>query len=114
MYDSAGTSDWEVRYDGGNGDDEAVGIAIDLTGNAHVTGKSQGSGTGFDYHTIKYDHSGNMIWRARYDNALPNGNDEPAAIALDPAGNVYVTGRSQGSGSGFDYATVKYEQHLEQ
>jgi hypothetical protein len=55
-----------------------------------------------------------MIWRVRYDNAPPNGDDEAAALAIDPAGNVYVTGRSQGSGSGFDYATVKYQQQLEQ
>jgi len=55
-----------------------------------------------------------MIWRVRYDNALTNGDDEAAALAVDSVGNVYVTGRSQGSGTGFDYATVRYKQHLEQ
>jgi Immunoglobulin I-set domain len=29
-------------------------------------------------------------------------------MALDPAGDVYVTGQSQGSGTGYDIATVKY------
>jgi hypothetical protein len=114
QYDSSGTDVWEARFDGGNGADEAMDIAIDGAGDVYVTGRSQGSGTGLDYLTIKYDHSGNMIWRVRYDNAPPNGDDEAAALAIDPAGNVYVTGRSQGSGSGFDYATVKYQQQLEQ
>jgi len=114
QYDPAGTVVWEARFDGGNGTDEAIDIALDSSGDVYVTGKSRGSGTGFDYLTIKYDSTGNMIWRVRYDNALTNGDDEAAALAVDSVGNVYVTGRSQGSGTGFDYATVRYKQHLEQ
>jgi hypothetical protein len=94
-----------------NGADEATGIAIDSLGSVYVTGKSQGSGTGSDYHTIKYDSSGNMIWRARYN--YSDGNDEAVALAIDSLGNVYVTGKSLGSGTGFDFATVKYIQHIE-
>jgi len=99
--------DGVLRYDGGNGADEAADIAIDSTG-IYVTGRSQGSDTSFDYLTIKYDSSGNMVWRVRYDHS--GGDDEARAIIADSAGNVYVTGKSQGGGTGFDYATVKYEQ----
>jgi hypothetical protein len=86
-----------------------VGVAADAQGNAYVTGRSQ-SATGFDYFTIKYDSSGAMVWRVRYNHPDRNGDDEPRAIVIAPNGNVFVTGRSQGVGSGFDYATVKYGQ----
>jgi hypothetical protein len=113
-YNSFGNLDWEMRFDGENGIDEATDIAVDSVGDVYVTGRSQVSGTNFDYYTIKYDNSGNLIWRARYDNSL--STDEAVAIAIfeDPLlgyVHVYVTGRSNGSGTGFDYATVKYEQY---
>ncbi len=110
MYDSSGNQSWIHRYNNeqANSDDETLDMALDSDGNVYVTGRSQGSGTGFDYYTIKYDGSGNMVWRVRYNHS--NGDDEAKAIIVDSAGNVYVTGRSQGSGTGFDYATIKYEQ----
>lgn len=48
-------------------------------------------------------------WVARY-NGIGDGKDNPIAMAVDSAGNVYVTGASIRSGtSNFDYATVKYD-----
>jgi hypothetical protein len=100
--------EWLARYDGPtNGTDEAYAIAVDGTGNVYVTGQSQGVGTDWDYATIKYDANGNKEWEARY-NGPDDGTDQAQAIAVDGAGNVYVTGQSQGVGTGPDYATVKY------
>jgi hypothetical protein len=109
-YDTNGNQQWVKRYDNGNGADEAAAIGLDSTGSIYVTGRSQGSTTGFDYLTIKYDSSGKLVWRVRYNNPSVNGADEAAAVALDAAGNVYVTGRSYGGATDFDYATVKYKQ----
>ena len=108
-YNSSGIEQWVVRYNGpGKCWDDAVGIAIDRDGNIYVTGPSDGtSATYTDYATVKYDSSGVEQWVARYDGP-GNYDDYAAAIAVDSAGDVYVTGRSEGIGSSADYATVKY------
>ena len=107
-YNSAGHQEWVARYNGaGNRDDYAVAIAVDNSGNVYVTGSSWGSGTDYDYATVKYTSAGQQEWVARY-NGPQNGPDYPTAIASDNSGNVYVTGESTGLDTGFDYATVKY------
>ncbi len=107
-YDASGAEHWVVRYDGpGSGNDRAVAAAVDNIGCVYVTGWSSGSGTHVDYATVKYDSSGVEQWVARY-NGLGNEEDFATAIALDAAGNVYVTGWSYGPGDFYDYATVKY------
>ncbi len=107
-YNSAGQQQWVARYNGpANDDDAAKAIAADNSGNVYVTGWSVGSGTFADYATIKYDTAGEEQWVARY-NGPGNYIDEAAAIAVDNLGNVYVTGYSLGSGTYYDYATIKY------
>jgi len=109
-YDPNGNELWVRRYDGpGNGSDAPTALAVDAVGNVYVTGHSLGSGTAFDYATIKYDTHGNQLWVQRY-NGPSNSHDFAAALALDAVGNVVITGRSTtGSGNYFDYATVKYD-----
>jgi uncharacterized delta-60 repeat protein len=99
---------WLARYEGpGNLDDSAQAIALDRSGNVYVTGFSDGGGTGYDYATIKYNSAGQKEWVARY-NGPGNDGDLAQAIAVDDSGNAYVTGFSLGSGTGLDYATIKY------
>jgi len=107
-YNSAGDTLWVRRYNGpGNGDDWAYSLALDGQGNVYVTGESRGSGTSDDYATIKYNSNGDTLWVRRY-NGPGNGDDEDNSLAVDGQGNVYVTGESYGSGTAYDYATVKY------
>lgn len=98
-----------ARYNGPeNGADVAYALAADVSGNVYVTGESDGGASYEDYATIKYDSGGNQLWAARY-NGPGNDEDTPYAVALDTSGNVYVTGRSIGFGTHYDYATIKYD-----
>ena len=108
-YYPNGDTAWTRRYNGaGANTDEAYAIAVDGSGNVYVTGRSTGSGTDYDYATIKYDSSGTRLWVASY-NGPGSSADKANAIAVDDSGNVYVTGESYGVD--YDYATVKYDQN---
>jgi uncharacterized delta-60 repeat protein len=107
-YNTNGQELWEKNYNGsGNDWDEARAITVDRLGNVYVTGLSKGSGTDYDYATIKYSANGKQLWAKRY-NGPGNKDDKAQAIALDGSGNIYITGTSMGSGTDYDYATIKY------
>jgi hypothetical protein len=106
--------DWVARYHGPNNlDDKARAIATDSAGNVYVAGVSctqmddLGNCVASQYVTLKYDSGGNQVWVATY-SGPGNSTDEPTAMAIDSAGNVYVTGASWGDGTLTDYATIKY------
>ncbi|UCG70943.1 MAG: SBBP repeat-containing protein, partial [Thermoplasmata archaeon] len=109
-YDPSGTELWVARYNGPtNTYERAEDIAADSSGNIYVTGDG-GETQDSDYTTIAYDSLGNQLWVANY-NGPGNDRDEVFDMALDVHGNVYVTGRSSGGGSGWeslDCATIKY------
>jgi len=107
-YDASGTLQWVQHYNNiPGGDDRSNAVVVDANGNIYVTGQSQGTGTGLDYATIKYNAHGVQQWVARYDGTA-SSDDIAVAIAVDNSGNVYVTGRSRGTSSFMDYTTVKY------
>ena len=108
------TEEWVSRYNGpGNRLDIANAVTVDVAGNVYVTGLSENAPAAFDdadYATVKYDNAGAVVWVARY-NGTAGRFDKATAIAVDAAGNVYVTGWSKGTsgtGDNMDYATIKY------
>ena len=107
-YYPNGDTGWVRRYNGPANDwDDAYAIAIDNKNNIYVTGYSYGNGTYYDYATLKYAQDGKELWSKRY-NGPGNGDDVSFALAVDDSGNVYVTGKSIGSGTSYDFATLKY------
>lgn len=108
-YDAVGNEQWVQRYSApGNGKDVGYSLAVDAAGNVYVTAFSGGNGKGVDYVTIKYDVNGAERWVRRY-NGPGNSDDLPYKLVVDGVGNVYVTGYSVGSGTDYDYATLKYD-----
>lgn len=107
-YDPTGAQVWRMEYNGpGNSLDEAHAITVDGSGNVYVTGWSLGTG-GYDYATVKYNSSGVQQWASRYTNTAA-GTDEAWDVGVDNAGNVFVTGTSDGAGSNSAATTVRYD-----
>jgi uncharacterized delta-60 repeat protein len=107
-YNTNGIQQWSNRYNGiGNSVDEATALSTDGSGNIYITGTSTGSGTNNDYLTIKYNANGVQEWIQRY-NGTGNNADNAYSLAVDNLGNIYVTGESEGLGTDYDYATIKY------
>jgi hypothetical protein len=103
------TEEWVVRYNGPkNYLDGALDLAIGPSGNIYVTGSSYGNETRADYDTIAYDPGGNLLWSARY-HGTGEWGDGAFAITTDSFENVYVTGTSHSSLTGYDIITIAYD-----
>jgi len=57
--------------------------------------------------TNLYSQSISPEWAERF-NSGESAFDFPTNMAVDSAGNVYVTGKSWGEGTDYDYSTIKY------
>jgi len=109
-YYPNGDTAWVRSYNGpANDHDEAYDLAIDSSGNVYVTGYCDGgSGTRSNYATIKYYPNGVTAWAKIY-NGPADDWDVGEVVAVDSYRNVYVSGWSTGNGTGYDYATLKYD-----
>ncbi|MFZ1320834.1 MAG: SBBP repeat-containing protein [Ignavibacteria bacterium] len=109
-YNSSGNLLWRKNYAGigGNNYDRVTAMAIDASSNIYLTGNGvRAAGEDADYLTLKYDPNGNMLWENFY-NGNRNVDDYSKGIALDVAGNVYVTGLTFELPFNDNYMTIKY------
>ncbi|TKJ42993.1 hypothetical protein CEE36_05775 [candidate division TA06 bacterium B3_TA06] len=106
-YNSNGELQWAKNYDYYERD-EPYDLKVDTSGNVYVTGCSRGPSSGYDFATVKYDSLGNQKWIERY-NGPANDYDYASGLAVDKAGNVYVTGYGKGTQSSWDMITIKYD-----
>ncbi len=86
-----------------------LGIAVDVDGNAYATGYFTGEVTfgqftllsagSWDAFVVKYDPAGEVLWARRAGGFVANGapGTEGWGIAVDIAGNAYVTGGFTGT-----------------
>ncbi len=107
-FDSALNFLWAKSAGSINGDDRATGIVADTNGFVNLTGQFIGSalfdstavfstGNG-DYFVARYDSAGTLQW-------VRNGGDIAESIALDNAGNIFITGEFSGTS---DFGTLSY------
>jgi formylglycine-generating enzyme required for sulfatase activity len=106
-YSSTGLALWTNRYNGpDNYYDEARAMAVDDSGTVYVTGVSY-SGITSDYATVAYSSAGSAMWTNIY-NGPADLADEANVVAVDGAGNLYISGASRGSTTFDDYLTISY------
>ncbi|HJS22992.1 MAG TPA: SBBP repeat-containing protein, partial [Pyrinomonadaceae bacterium] len=90
-------------YAGGNGDDSGRGIAVDGSGNIYAAGFTNSTnlqlivnaiqptkGAGYDAFIAKLNSTGSSIFYSTFLGG--NGDDGSFALAVDMAGNAYLTG----------------------
>jgi len=100
-YDASGNVIWG-RSDEGNANSDAISIATDQNGNVYVAGTFYGSSIKFgnitlnrtsngyfDTYIVKFDSVGNVIWAK---SAIGDRWSTPWGLAVDNAGNIYMTG----------------------
>ncbi len=109
-YDALGNILWQrVHDDPPQRDDEAKAVQVDEAGNVYVVGTAYEDFTGSECLTVRYDPQGNQVWSEQFGTPGMSGWDYRHDLALDSAGNIYVTGKhSVGSESQHRATTLKY------
>jgi hypothetical protein len=97
-YSSTGAHVWSKRF-GSSGHDQGIGVAVDGAGSVSVMGISEGtidfgggpltSLGGRDLFVAKFSATGQHLWSERFGST---GTDNGRGIAVDGAGDVFLTG----------------------
>ncbi|MEG4995347.1 SBBP repeat-containing protein, partial [Microcoleus sp. B4-C5] len=101
-YDTWGTRLW-TRQLGTSGEDRSMGVAVDTSGNVHISGWTTGAldgktnSGGTDAFVTKYDSSGNKLLTTLLGTTVTDASRD---VAIDRNGNVYITGWTDGSLNG--------------
>ena len=116
-FDTLGNEVWSSQI-GTPGDDHSYSVAVDGSGNAYISGSTYGdliepgsSAGGDDAFLTKFDSLGNEVWTQQIGTS---GNDYSRSVAVDAAGNAYISGYTSGdlggtNAGGNDAFLVKFE-----
>jgi len=88
--------------------DNGIAVRTDHQGHAYVLVRSNHDNSYANFLLIKFDTVGDTLWTARYQGAGQGAT--PVAMALDAAGNIYVSGTIYtGLAERENFATLKYD-----
>ncbi|MBK6901014.1 MAG: PQQ-binding-like beta-propeller repeat protein [bacterium] len=95
---------WRVDWTNGTRADDPGAMLVDAAGDVIVAGV-----TGGDYLTVKLSGAnGSRTWMSTY-NGPPGWYDLANGLAFGAGGEILVTGFSDGTGTGWDIATLGYD-----
>jgi len=114
-YDTVGTLLWTEQL-GTSANDDSYSVAVNGSGNAFISGWTQGSlggpnAGGYDAYLAKYDPAGTLLWTEQ----LGTSNyDNSYSVAVNGSGNAFISGWTQGSlggpnAGGYDAYLAKYD-----
>ncbi len=114
-YDSSGDLLWSQQI-GTSSDDVSYSVAVDGSGNAYISGYTEGdlggtNASGQDAFLTKFDSLGNELWSQQIG---PSGTDYSLSVAVDGSGNAFISGYTYGDLGGTnagdrDAFLVKFE-----
>ena len=102
------------RYNGSNDDDDELSaVGIDASGYVYAAGYTKSIDQKSDFFTMKWDPATcDTVWTRKYNGAVSQA-DRIEDMVVDPAGFVYVTGRSDtdlnDTLDNNDIVTIKYD-----
>ena len=103
-----GTRLWERSFNGfANGIDEAMEVKVDPVSNdIVVAGTTLAGADNNEFHVIRYDPDGNVVWERTLDR--PASNDFVVAMAMDLSGNIHIAGDTD-SGADTNVIAIQYD-----
>ena len=101
---SSGTNQW-TRELGDADFDFGYNVAVDSSGNVYISGYKEDSDSNRDALIAKYNSSGTLQWQRELGGS---GDDRGFAIGVDSAGNAYLVGQDESTGTGSAGFIAKY------
>ena len=105
-YSSSGVEDqanWDMLINSGNGNDEALGVATDSSGNVYVVGYGRNiasASSGEDVWLKKFQSDGSLVCEQKLDEGGASLTDHATAVAVNNSSSkIYITGYKTAAGS---------------
>lgn len=107
----AGSGDllWAKGVELGLAREEFLDLAKGPDGSVYAVGRANYDAGKGDILVARFSSAGKPLWRKVFDGAA-HGDDCAYAVAVDAAGNAFVTGMSVSAANGSDAVTLKYSK----